>query len=501
MSNLNVKLVLNLRDRVSSGVSRMARRVRSSLGSINRAALSVGRSFQTIGKGATTLGAGLTKRLTAPLLALGILAVKKAASFEDYAASLETATGSVEKAEKAWASLLKFTAETPFQLDEVVNAYIKLKNLGLDPSEASLRSYGNTASAMGKSLDQLIEAVADASTFEFERLKEFGIKARQQGNRVAFTFQGQTTVVKKNADAIQQYLKAIGDEKFAGNMEKRMRGLNGIFSNFQDSISTVMASFGKDISETLDLKKIITEAADNLRWLLQRFKELPVPMQEFIIKGILILSVLGPMIMAFGQLALGLGFAIIGFSKLGAGIAIIAGFMARALIPALLGASKAAIGLALAFLATPFGLIIAAIALIAGAGYLIITNWDKVKAFWTLLWEGIKQTVEDAVDYVRPLIEWMAGALSRVVDGLNSAKTFITDNAITRGVSGLFSDGSAGGGASIPAVVPSGQNMNAGGVLNIKIDGDGRPRVVENRPSDSRMRFAVDTGVIMGGAQ
>lgn len=499
MSNLNVKLILNLSDRVSSGVNRMAGRVRSSLSSINRAALRVGRTFRSIGKGATSLGGALSTRVTAPILSLSALALKKSADFEDYAASLDTATGSMERAQVVWARLLEFTTTTPYQLEQVMSAFIKLKNLGLDPSDAALRSYGNTAAAMGKSLDQFIEAVADASTFEFERLKEFGIKARQQGNRVAFTFQGQTTVMKKNADAIQQYLKNIGDERFAGAMEKRMKGLNGIISNFKDVASNVLASFGKDITQTLDLKKVIREAGDNLKWMLERFKALPVPMQEFIIKSVLILSVLGPVIVSFGQLALGLGFAVIGFSKLSTGIAIVVGFFSRALIPALLTASKAAIGLAAAFLATPFGLIIAAIALIAGAGYLIVTNWEKVKVFWNALWEGMKQTVAQAVDYVRPLIEWMANSLSRVVDGLNSAKTFITDNAITRGVSDFFV-GSSGGGAA-PVSVPQRQSMNAGGTLSIKIDAEGRPRVVDSRPSDPRMNFSVDTGYIMGGAQ
>jgi hypothetical protein len=38
---------------------------------------------------------------------------------------------------------------------------------------------------MGKDMMQMIEAVADASTGEFERLKEFGIKASKQGDQVA----------------------------------------------------------------------------------------------------------------------------------------------------------------------------------------------------------------------------------------------------------------------------------------------------------------------------
>ena len=48
-------------------------------------------------------------------------------------------------------------------------------------------AYGDTASAMGKSLDDMVEAVADAATGEFERLKEFGIRASKNGDRVSFT--------------------------------------------------------------------------------------------------------------------------------------------------------------------------------------------------------------------------------------------------------------------------------------------------------------------------
>ena len=35
-------------------------------------------------------------------------------------------------------------------------------NLGLTPSEAALKSYGDTSAALGKDLSQMIEAVADA---------------------------------------------------------------------------------------------------------------------------------------------------------------------------------------------------------------------------------------------------------------------------------------------------------------------------------------------------
>lgn len=150
-------------------------------------------------------------------------------------AGLVTMTGSMENANAAFAELSKFAANTPYALDQSVTAFTKLVAMGLTPSQKALESYGNTASAMGKDLNQMIEAVADATTFEFERLKEFGIRASQQGDEVSFTFQGVTTTVKKNAAEIEGYLMALGENQFAGAMANRMATLDGALANLQDS--------------------------------------------------------------------------------------------------------------------------------------------------------------------------------------------------------------------------------------------------------------------------
>jgi hypothetical protein len=89
---------------------------------------------------------------------------------------------------------------------------------------------------------QLIEAVADASTMEFERLKEFGIKARQEADSVSLTFRGTTTTIGKNADEIQAYLLAIGQTEFAGAMDERAKTLDGAFSNLGDTVDQFFLS-------------------------------------------------------------------------------------------------------------------------------------------------------------------------------------------------------------------------------------------------------------------
>lgn len=150
-------------------------------------------------------------------------------------ASLEVATGSAENARKAFAALAQLGTELPESLNDVTKAFTMMVNRGLDPSQAAIKSYANTASAMNKSLMQMVEAVADAATGSFVRLEEFGIKARTQGDKIAFTFKGTTKTVQNNADAISNYLKALGENDFAGMAEKKMATLDGAISNLGDS--------------------------------------------------------------------------------------------------------------------------------------------------------------------------------------------------------------------------------------------------------------------------
>ena len=154
--------------------------------------------------------------------------------FDVLNAQLITATGSAENAARAFSAIQDFAASTPYDLAQTTEAFTKLVGLGITPSERAMRSYGDTASAKGKSIIQLVEAVADATTGEFERLKEFDIKTSRSGENVAFTFQGMTTTVKNNAQEIESYLIALGENNFAGSMANRMQTLDGAIANLGD---------------------------------------------------------------------------------------------------------------------------------------------------------------------------------------------------------------------------------------------------------------------------
>ncbi len=161
-------------------------------------------------------------------------------------AQLLSATGSAEAASIQFDKIKEFAATTPFALAQSVNGFVMLKNLGLDPSMESMNSFGNTAAAMGRNLEEMIASVARASVLEFESLRSFGITAKQQSDTVKFTFQGVTTTVKKEADAIVAFLKSIGDEKFGTAMSLQASSFAGAMSNLSDGFDNLFREAGAD---------------------------------------------------------------------------------------------------------------------------------------------------------------------------------------------------------------------------------------------------------------
>lgn len=177
-------------------------------------------------------------------IASGSALIDANAEAERYAAQLETLTGSQIASAEAWAMLEQFAATTPFALEQSIQAFARLKSMGLDPGEEALRSYGDTAAAMGMDFMQMVEAVADATTGEYERLKEFGIRAESAGNQVTFTFQGVSTTVRKNAEEVEAYLKSIGQTTFSGAMGRQMETLTGKMSNLGDAHQRFLRQVG-----------------------------------------------------------------------------------------------------------------------------------------------------------------------------------------------------------------------------------------------------------------
>jgi hypothetical protein len=233
-------IVSDVEIRLRADIARLQQDMNAMRRTVDNGMSGVTRSIEAAKKVLAGFGAGmLLKELVSQV-------IDTQREFDKLNASLETATGSTANAAQAFGALQKFAATTPYSVAEATEAFIKLRNLGLNPSEAAMTSYGNTAASMGKGLNQMIEAVADAATGQFERLKEFGVTAKQQGDNVFLTFQGITKKIGNNSKEIQGYLRDIGDVNFAGAMEKRMGTLDGAISNLGDTWAGVLRAISSN---------------------------------------------------------------------------------------------------------------------------------------------------------------------------------------------------------------------------------------------------------------
>ena len=66
--------------------------------------------------------------------------VKTTARFQDLRTSLSSVTGSAEAGAEAFDFISKFATKTQFGVDELTEAYIKLKAAGIEPTEKLLTS-------------------------------------------------------------------------------------------------------------------------------------------------------------------------------------------------------------------------------------------------------------------------------------------------------------------------------------------------------------------------
>ena len=182
----------------------------------------------------------------------GSSVIETTATFQRFESVLTNTLGSQSQAQKALDRITDFASKTPFSVEELTDSFVRLANQGFRPTSEQMRKLGDLASSTGKDFVQLTEAVIDAQVGEFERLKEFGIRASKQGDQVKFTFKGVETQVKFTADAINDYVLSLGDlEGVSGAMVGISKTLGGQISNLGDNFDRLKVALGEKLQPVL----------------------------------------------------------------------------------------------------------------------------------------------------------------------------------------------------------------------------------------------------------
>lgn len=219
-----------------------------------RSIASAGRSVVKFG----SIVAGLGAIVAIPLL-------NTARAFEKMEVTLGTVTGSAENAAKAMAGIKKFALETPFQVQQLTQSFIKLKSFGIEPTEKVMRAITDQASALGgeyvtlngitialgqawakqKLQGEEILQLVERGVPVWELLsKEMGVTARE--------LQKMSEKGELGRVAITKLMNAMG-ERTVGAAAAQMQTLDGKISNLKDTVDNLFDTLGK--AGALDVAK------------------------------------------------------------------------------------------------------------------------------------------------------------------------------------------------------------------------------------------------------
>ena len=278
------------------------------------------------------------------------------------------------------------------------------------------------------------------------------------------------------SNGTEGFRKMQADMEKQADLQKRVAAVLGTLTSVWDAASgtftNLLASVGEALGEDL---KALTEWFGALSESVKGFVEANPLLAKWL--GRVALAVTGLLIGGGSLLLLAGGVAkvVAAFMALGPGVLFAVGAFAKLLT------AVSAVGAFM--LANPITIAITALALAAG---LIYENWGPIKEFFVGLWEGIKTTVGNAV-------EWIGAKLRSLSDMLPE---WVTKYTLPGAAIRLAGD--ALGPARPNAVTPGGAKANVGGKVVVELkDPAGMVTRVSARSDNRDVPLSLDNGLAM----
>ena len=243
-----------------------------------RSAANIDRSFSGVARRFTQLGFLAKSVLASGLVLAGRQAVNTAAQYEQLRVSMDVLNGSVSEGARNFERLQRFSARTPFQLEDLASAQNMLQGFGLAADDAfhSLQMIGDVAAITGGSIDGIGIAFGQAAaegklmTRDIRQFINQGVPmvrllAETMGVAQSEIFdlasQGQISFEILNK-AFQEATSEGG--MFANGMERQADTVAGVFSTLKDNISLATGEIGNIITEVMNLRETVPEATSRI---------------------------------------------------------------------------------------------------------------------------------------------------------------------------------------------------------------------------------------------
>jgi len=217
------------------------------------------RSMSDIGRATDTIKNKLFNLKTFLLTAATGWGIKKlASSFIDVAAQMEqfhltlsTVIKDAAATEKAFSWVREFARTTPFNTDEVIEAYTLLKSVGMDTVgslEEIIGIVGDTGMVFGRSITDVASALIGMNSMT---LRQFGIEVERESKTWKAKLGANIIETEADINSLRKAVLELMEGAFAGGMEKAtntwigaMRTIGSLWYEFKADLMGAAGSGG-----------------------------------------------------------------------------------------------------------------------------------------------------------------------------------------------------------------------------------------------------------------
>lgn len=332
----------------------------------------LGKAVQGLGSLAT---GAFAKDIVNGLLGAGAASIKAAAQMRQYEIAFQTMLKSADEGTQMLRDLQKFAAETPFDVPGVVSAGQQLMAFGFKAKEVipMLTSLGDAAAGLGQGtagVSRLAYALGQMQTSgklnaqDMMQLTSAGISAWDMladaaGVSIAEIKDMTSKGMVDSKEAVKVIVAGMNEE-FGGMMAKTSTEVSGLLANIEETAGTTSAVIGQYMINAFNIKGILQTASSALGDFQTKLQNAANSGESF--RDVIKDCIPPELIAAAGALAAVIGSVLV--LALGAAAAAVSTFLG---LSAAAIATIAAVGAAVAWLATYWDDLVGAILKIPGA--------------------------------------------------------------------------------------------------------------------------------------
>lgn len=356
----------------ADGAKKHVKSLGDALSNVSAMSEKLGKAVQGLGSLAT---GAFAKDIVNGLLGAGAASIKAAAQMRQYEIAFQTMLKSADEGTQMLRDLQKFAAETPFDVPGVVSAGQQLMAFGFKAKEVipMLTSLGDAAAGLGQGtagVSRLAYALGQMQTSgklnaqDMMQLTSAGISAWDMladaaGVSIAEIKDMTSKGMVDSKEAVKVIVAGMNEE-FGGMMAKTSTEVSGLLANIEETAGTTSAVIGQYMINAFNIKGILKTAADALGDFQTKLQNAANSGESF--RDVIKDCIPPELIAAAGALAAVIGSVLV--LALGAAAAAVSTFLG---LSAAAIATIAAVGAAVAWLATYWDDLVDAILQIPGA--------------------------------------------------------------------------------------------------------------------------------------